>query len=538
MSDQRKISAELTLELRSGLHATVDRIRLGRALRDAAREELERLGLPVVPSVHMEVGDGSRAVRVRLNGTLVPYPPDLLARVWQGVAPRELHPAVLDGEGNGGFPDAWLDETADAPVLSDFLVALTIALMRRRPDALLTARARGAYVNQIEALLPETKEHDIRWDVILPPLIRLTGTLADRAAVGSAVLGAVQAGLPDDDVIESAFAVLRDGSLGVLWNSGLPDWSADVASELERKLFDRLGLPLPEVRVLDGVGADTTRIQVLTAGVPGVPVAMIGRDELLVEAPGLDGIEATTILHPVTGERAMVVGADDGDEVMKAGFAVVDAKRLAIRLLDRELREQRRRLVSLSEVEHQLALLRARVPALVGAAVAIFPLAELTRIARLLVEDGISMGDLKGSLDRLLDHEASRPQLPPALTEPPTARTNGATPRGPTAQDYAEAVRAGRGEPLAAKSVIQVEPELEARLASASRREAEALAHDIRNAAWSALPEGERPVVVTSAAARRALRDVLGEELPSLKVVAAEELPTAAERRVVATLAV
>lgn len=549
MSGEPRIHAEFSLELRSALHAMVDRIRLGRALRDTAREELERLGLPGVPSVHFTVGDGSRAVRVRINGTLVPYPPDLLARVWQGIAPREAQTAALNADGNGGFPDAWLDEameTADASLLADVLVALTVALMRRRPDALLTARAVAAYVREIHASVPETQHHDIRWDSILRPLITLTGTLVDREAVGSAVLGATKMGLRDDDVIESAFAALRDRSVGVLWNSGLQDWSADAASDLERWLLGSLGLPTPEVRLVEGVGADPTRIEVVTAGVPGVAAAMIDRDELLVEAPGSDGIEGATIMHPVTGASAVVIPAEARDDAEKAGFAVLDAKHLAIQLLARELHEQRRRLVSISEVEHQLALLRAKVPAVVGAVAAVFPLSELTRIARLLVEDGVSMGDLKGSLDRILDYEASRPRRPPPLGEPPAPKTNGATPHGPRAPDYVEAVRGARRRSLAvaggAVSVIDVDPELEARLAAAPRRgrTAEALADEIRDATWSVyagLPDGEQPVVVTSPRARRALRDVLADELPSLEVLSETELSPDLARHVVGTIA-
>jgi hypothetical protein len=528
MSAPHEIPAVLTLELRAAVHAGADRSRLGRTLRDAAREELDRLGLQGVPKVRMVVGDGSRAVRVRLRGTPVPYPPELLARVWQGVAPRELHPVALGGERNGAFPDAWLD-AADGAVVADALAALTVALMRRRPDALLT-----------------TQEHEIAWGAILRPLIRLTGTLADRAAVGTAVLGAVQMGLPDEDVLESAFATLRDGSVGVLWPSGLPDWSADAAADLGRRLFGDLGVPIPAVRVIDGVGEDAARIEVVTAGVPGVAAATIGRDELLVEGTDLDGIEGTTIMHPVTGAAATVVPAGAREDVERAGLTPVDAKGLAIQLLARELQEQRRRLVSASEVEHQLALLRAKVPAVVGAAVALFPLTELSRIARLLVEDGISMADLKGSLDRLLDYEVSRPQRPLPLTEPPTARTNGAASHRPTAADYADAVRAARARGLSvaggAVSVIDVDPELEARLASATRRERTVgvLGHEIRNATWSvcgALADDEKPVVLTSPSARRALRAVLADELPSLDVVSEEELTPDLARQVVGTIA-
>jgi hypothetical protein len=535
MSAENEIHSAITLELREALHDRVDRNRLTRVLRDAAGEELDRLGVPGVPKLRMPVGDGSRAVCVRLNGSLAPYPPELLTRVWQGVAPRELQLVALGEERIGRFPDAWLDQVVDASLLADVLAGLTVALIRRRPDALLSIKALAAYVTEIEAVLPETKEHDIEWDTILRPLIRLTGTLADRRAVGSAVLGAIQMGLTGDDVIESAFASLRDGHVGVLWNSGLADWSADATADLDRRLLDAFGLPVPEIRVVEGVGADTSRIEVVTAGVPGVAAAMIGRDELLVDAPEVDGIEGTTIMHPVTGARAVVVPAEAQARVENAGLAVVDAKRLAIELVARELQEHRRRLVSLSELEHQLALLRARVPAVVGAAVAMFPLSDLTRIARLLVEEDISMRDLKGSLDRLLDYEAMRPRRPAALSEPPNARTNGGSSHTPRADDYAEAVRAAHAHSVAPVSVIEVDPALEARLASARERgrAAEVLAAGIRDAAWSVLRDDEKPVVVTSPESRRALRAALVDELPTLQVLSRPDLAPDEDRRVV-----
>ena len=521
----------IALELHDDLASIARRTRLRDSVRRAADRELQRMGVPAGTTVSMRAGAGERAVRIRVNGTRAAHPPQLLVRAWQASLPREVHDVATTTV--AGSPGAWLREAAPilpAGALTKVLSSLVVAVLRRRPDLLLDGSVIDAYVDDLQGVDPQVAGLDVDWVAVLRPLLALTGTLADRSAVAAAVRGAVDMGLSGGDVVESAFARLRPPTLELRWGGTLAD---DGPELLDRLLHDR-GLPSPLLQVEPTAPADRAFIKVL--GVPELPFAIVGPDELLVEARHealtARGLESTPTTHPVTGRPAAILAAADRTAAHDAGFQVLDAPELVLDALAAALLEHRHRLLSISDLEHQLDLLRGPYPAVIRAALATLPLAVLAQIARVLVKDGIALTEFQRVLDRLLDFEATREK----------ADTNGGGSRLPSPEAYAEGIRWGLADLFAswcesdgAVDVLTVDHDLEASL-SASRTD---LDDDrIRDAAWAACAgrDAAPPVVITSRPARRPLSAILGDELPALIVLSELELPLGVERRVVGTL--
>ena len=529
MNPSTDATVAIALELHDDLASIARRTRLRDAGRRAAARARRRRGGPPATTVSRRAGEGERAVRIRVNGTRAAYPPQLLVRAWQVSMPREVHDVATTTVAGG--PDAWLREAAPtlpAGALTKVLSSLVVAVLRRRPDLLLDASVIDAYVDELQVVDEQVVGLDVDWVAVLRPLLALTGTLADRPAVAAAVRGAVDMGLSGGDVVESAFAGLRPRSLELRWGGTLADEGPEL---LDRLLHDR-GLPSPELQVESAASADRAYIEVL--GVPELPVVIIGPDELLVEAHHealtARGLESTPTTHPLTGRPAAILAAADRAAADDADLPVLDAPALVLEALAAALLEHRHRLLSISDLEHQLDLLRGPYPAVIRAALATLPLADLAQIARVLVRDGIALTEFQRVLDRLLDFEATRE---------PAAGTNGGL---PSPEAYAEGIRWGLADLFAswcasdgAVDVLTVDHDLEASL-SASRTD---LDDDrIRDAAWAACAglDAAPPVVITSRPARRPLSAILGDELPALIVLSELELPLGVERRVVGTL--
>jgi len=584
MSRPTALGVHLALELGRGLAETADPSSLEGALRAALDAELARLGLPGVAAVEVARTEVRRAFRIRVHGELLAYPPGLLARLWQAVAPREQHAVTVARRPRGeGFPDAWLpdalgalDSDARASLLAEMGVALTLALLRRNPQSLLDERLVAAYLTEAATLIPEARELEAPWwNAILRPLLGLNGTLADPPAVVRAAIAAKHMGLAEEDIVESVFAALRQESVEILGNPAdirslhgnetegpLSLRDSDVSSPwraryeaLERRLFDALGLPVPDIRLVPSATIESGRLELWIAGVPGLPARGLDADELIADATAeqlvAEGLDARAAIYPVTGGPAALVPVAARPQLEQAGIAFRDAGTLVFDLIEHELRAHGRRLLAIADIDHQLALLRVAFPAVVRAAVATFALGDLVRVSRLLVEEDLPLRDLRNVLGRLLEYDPACVGHRAVRTAPPVSQANGAGSGQHNAAARADLVREGLGDLFASRfapegriAVVRVDPDLEARLAEPSGSDcgfAEEDGHRIREAVWSIRDSlqlsDSRAVVVTTRGARRQLRAILVPELPQLPLFAHEELPLHLERRTVGMIA-
>jgi hypothetical protein len=551
------VQVRFGLQLGRGLEVPADSQMLRDAVRGAIRAELVRQGLPCVPALVVTESSAPRAIRLRAGGRFLRFEPQLLTRVWQSAAPPALHAvAVTERPPEEGFPDAWLPEAlsglpADEAgwLLADVAVALVPAVLRRHPAAVLDERVLAAYVEEMAAQVPEARAVDMAtWQQILPSLVELTGTLASPAAVGNAILGALDMGLEPSDAVESAFAQLRQGTMELLRNPADlaatdqvdPDEPTSVLDDLredgwrdrfmavEDTVFRVTGLPLPEIRFVPSEAIPVGHAQVVWDGVPGLITSMSGADRLLVAAPA-EALEpdlgALGTIHTVGGGAAALVRAEARPRLEAAGLDFFDSRDLMLWLAVKQLRESPRRILSIDDLEHRLDLLRRVFPAIVRAATAAFGLGDLLRLVRSLIDEQIPVRDLRLLLDRLLAYAPEHGRAEPGSF---------------SIEDYEDFVRAGLAERFAARfgsngklEVVTIDPDTEQRLSEPGGVDPDGrLADRIREAAWSERDRllGGTPVLVTSARARRALRSVLADELPLVTVLADHELPLSLER--------
>ena len=563
------VPVNLMVHVGRGLSEHADMPSFRTALRESLNAELQRIGVPGIAKVRVGETDGSRAFRIRLQGQLQPYSPGLLAVVWQDIAPAEEHHWIVSEKAaEDVFPDAWLTEAlasmdggSRAERLEAVGVALTLALVRRALPTLLNHRVIEAYIDR---LAPEARAQisPQEWEAILPALIELTGTLADDGLV-TAALNARSVGVNTQDMAEYIYAWLPHADIEVLAHPDYlaylhgeplegavsmraprtPDLWGNQYEQLETALFQVLGLPMPDVLFVPTADLAPGHLQVRVGGTPGVRVRGLDPNELLVRQMGEataalgDRVDATITIDPSTGLPALLMNEGARLELEEAGIAYADARRVVIDVVIGELRAQRRRLLAIEDLDHQLSALRMAFPSLFQAAMASFALPDLVRIARMLVDEDVAIWNLRMVLSRLLEYDVG----PPA--------EDGSVP-APTLAAYADFIRAGLADLFAGAlasnggvAVIRVDRGLERQLATLADSEStlsDQKTETIRDATWALWDSDgladRSAVVVTTGAARRPLRDVLRPEFPSLTVLANSELPLRVERQTVGTI--
>jgi hypothetical protein len=466
----------------------------GRDLADrvaaALGPTLEELGLAGDPAVTVVRARARRAVRIRVHGAVVPFPPQLMPRVWWSVAPPDLLdlPVRASEEATPGFPDSWIDlarieQATSMPrrrwrslmgryrprghqLVAEYLVRLTVEVVRRQPAALLPDRA----------------------DPVRRELLGLGLAARDGPLLRSIQEAATATGRSPWRTVETAFTELRPNHVEV---------------HIDRPRLRQMGIQAPirvyEEQVEEGLRSDFQQMEAGLLDGLGVripPILLVPSGAL---APGTIAVKVGDWLE------APVPVLDDG-------FAVVAVKQ--------ELERLAHRLVDLDEVDQLLALLGATFPVLVRAVVSTVPLDELTRVLRGLLRERVSVRDLRGILELVIRYATDGP--------------------GPDGWDGCLAfVREGMadyltrayGGGIASRTVVTLDPGRERRLEdvveTGSRLDDDA-EEAWRDAVWSALqPISDGPSaasVVTSPAIRSAVRTLLAPEFPELPVLSRTEL--------------
>jgi type III secretion protein V len=259
-------------------------------------------------------------------------------------------------------------------------------------------------------------------------------------------------------------------------------------------------------------------------------------DDLGVRVPPL------TVLN--TGEQG-TVGLGDREVALALDGVTVDFAEAPAGAANDAIAEAARRallrvaheLVTLDAVQARLDELVATHPATVREVVPrIAPLPVVTAVVRALVREGVSVRDLAAVLDGIAAQPAPAGGFGPADAAALAEKVRGAlrrhitaahAPRGQLAAFTVDAMieDALRGAVITrdGAAVLALEPEL---------------ARDIVAAARSALPAGERSVVLASGDVRRHLRALLEPELPDVAVLAPHELAAGVTVRAAGRIAV
>jgi type III secretory pathway component EscV len=318
---------------------------------------------------------------------------------------------------------------------------------------------------------------------------------------------------------------VRLGDLGGSWG--------ERQEALESSWFMETGLPLPDISVVPSPTADPELLQVRVSGRPGLPLRALGPDELLVQADvdrvREEGIGARAEIDPLSGRGGACVSIAARERLEAARLPFLDSETQIMQVIAQELRRNRRRLLTIEDLEYQLSTLNVMFPAVVSAALMTFPLGTLARTARLLVAEDVPVNDLRTLLNRLLESEYE------ARIDPNDQSTNGSSPVASGAEAHADFVRAGLHDLFAYRhgqdgqcSVIRIAPALERRLGESPglpEPEADGVLDELRSIVAAVVDEVRPPVVLTTRAARRPVRSILEPEVPGVSVLSHDELP-------------
>jgi flagellar biosynthesis protein FlhA len=283
---------------------------------------------------------------------------------------------------------------------------------------------------------------------------------------------------------------------------------------IRRQLALELGLVLPLVRVRDNVQLPPNTYAIKLRGIE------IARGELLLEHclamdPGgaAEPISGIPTHEPAFGLPATWIPAGERARAELAGYTVVDPATVLATHFSELCKRHAHEILSRQETKALLDAVRQRQPSLVDELVpAVVTTAQVQRVLQNLLREGVPIRNLVTILEALAEHGPSVKD-PDALTE----RVRAALGREISRQVASE----GRA------AVLTLDPQLEAALAEGQTLDAkalQALRQSLAEGVARIAALGRTPAVLTSPAARPALRRLTERSFPTLRVISTAEL--------------
>jgi flagellar biosynthesis component FlhA/Tfp pilus assembly protein PilF len=325
----------------------------------------------------------------------------------------------------------------------------------------------------------------------------------------------------------------------------LEPWLALVQDEI----FQELGLLLPTVRCEpDDPRLASAEFRVRIHGVELGPRTGLDPKEFLAgDSPdrlrllGLE--EARRCPNPASGAEHSVLRLSESalETCRSAGVSTWGPVGFLALALSAELRKSAARLQTDAMVAFLLESLRDSHPSLVEQALERYPLPRLGGVLRALLQEEVSVRDLRGILEGLLavdgttDADSSRFILFSAACDNLYPSAVAAAPADLTNEQLADAVRVSRHRYLSHKHtrgqssllVLLIDPAIEQRIIASG---AQPLTLDERERLWSAVEteykgaHAANLTILTDLQVRRALRTLLRPRFPGLPVLAYQEL--------------
>jgi type III secretory pathway component EscV len=547
------------LRLEPALARCIGNARLEEAAARQIHELAEDLGIDAPASVTATVVEGQRPLSVCVDGTRQVYSFALMRCVWRAVAPAGLRDQIVLARHRGQTTDELLVEyaassEADAEVLTSFAATLACETLRMRPGVLLTEAAMGNFGAQ-------PGEQASEFAAILSAVLDRGVALRERSTIGATVAGLRASGRGRHAVVEELFAQLSTHSVEVMAHPDLlsamgvsphgdehgvaiedRDYAGNMApaGAAIRSRLAEFGVTRPIVLAANSsLPVDCIRVRVNDRlGLP-LPVARAG--EVVVQASPVEledaGIDARALVDPASGHRLSVFAEDDTLAAHTAGHETLSPEDYFAVAVAREIGVIAERLLNIDEVERDLAWLHDTHPSLVDAALAVYSRVTLTRTLRSLLAQQISIRDLWMVLNVLLSYEAvpvpdanlrvmdDRLAVPGAATDPLAA----------TSEDLVAFARlrmcerviydnASLGEAVQKQlQVFTTDVTLERQVTDHSGGGDEI--RDVVRHVLTRSGAAADAIVLTSAAARARLHQIVAPEFPTVRIVATSELP-------------
>jgi flagellar biosynthesis component FlhA len=446
-------------------------------------------------------------------------------------------------------------------VAVDILSELASRLIMERPQCLLPHPAAATCLKGEEW---EDAALRTRAFAILRRAVEFGTSAANVETAGTTLQRALEAGLEDEDATEQLIATLQPQAVRVrahprcleamVGESLAPPEAEgdgrraeqkmrDLISFLSEGIFHELGVRMPSVRFerTDDLDPDTFAVEIGPFR-RGLRRGLQSRQVLVNESPEAleaKGLPVESRLNPATMQlNAVVEGMDDG-RLAATGLTSWTAAGFVILVIAEEVRRRAWLLLSRDSVEFELALLRETHPDLVSATLEAMPTTWITAVLRLLLMENVSIRNLPQILEAIIDYYD-------------TAKRQEANP--PLVGHIRECLRLVREElrwqlslsnarTLSTEIVVYLlHPTLEERIKRHDHGEPmtnqelqqlrTAVAEEIRRIPISAA----LPSILTGREIRFAVRELLSEEFPWLRILSYHELAAEATIRPVSRI--
>jgi type III secretion protein V len=336
-----------------------------------------------------------------------------------------------------------------------------------------------------------------------------------------------------------SFAAIIDSQDAVAGES-----STELIGLMQDGLFYELGIVLPNVQWAIDESLEASEFQFQINDLRLLPVKSLAQDENLVndtvDRLKLINVEARQAFNPANGnECAVIRGADVAATCNDAGITRWDPAGYLILCLSSEIRKKAGALLTLDVVEFMMTQLRQTYPALVNAVSTRFQNEDLACILRDLLDEEISVCNLRSILEGLVSITGSTTTdlskyivfFPYTLNLCQVPSGNEGKLRPSDFSNYARPFlrkyishKYTRGQNTLV--VYLVAPEIEARINNSFTQPLDTKEHDaLIQAVLSELaPATSAPVILTSIESRKLLRELLAKEFPYLAVLSYQEL--------------
>ncbi|MCW9024342.1 MAG: flagellar biosynthesis protein FlhA [Gammaproteobacteria bacterium] len=304
---------------------------------------------------------------------------------------------------------------------------------------------------------------------------------------------------------------------------------------VRKKLSQELGFLVPPVHIRDNLELTPTTYRITLMGVT-VGEAEVYPDKEMAINPGqvfgeIDGLEAR---DPAFGLDALWIDPANRDQAQTMGYTVVDANTVIATHLSQLLQSHANELLGHEEVQQLLDKLAVNAPKLVENLIPdTLSLGVVVKVLQNLLLEGVPIRDMRTIAETLAEH-GSRSQDPDVLT---------ASARVSLGRLIVQQINGMGGE----LPVITLDPNLEQLLhqtVQASESGAVAVEPGLAERLHSALSEsaqkqelsGQPAVLLVSAAIRSMLARFVRHTIPSLHVLAYNEITSDRQIKIVATV--
>ena len=323
----------------------------------------------------------------------------------------------------------------------------------------------------------------------------------------------------------------------------------EMLSLMQDGLFYELGIILPEVQLRTDPSIKSLESTIRLNGGEPIPVRELGPDEFLVndtvDRLTLLGIQGRKAVNPANGSECTIVRDTKGEAgtCIQAGLTAWGPHGYLVLCLSSAIRRAAAQFQTDEATQHCLDSLAEAFPDLVRLALERYTLSQITLLLGELLDEEISIRDLRSILECLLsidgttDVDLGRFIVFFANAEPLCPAVATRSPSRLMPSQLADFVRASLKRYISYKYtrgsntmvVYLLDPDIEKRIATTGARplsgeEEEKLRTAIRVEVGSLPPTSGSAVLLTSFEIRRALRTTIVHEFPRLAVLSYQEL--------------